>query len=204
MGYFGLATRENKIAWTIIAVCVLLGAAFWIPGVLQYKRCLNRYATCICKGGKGTTASCLDPNTEPGRQAIRECIMQRGQCRKTPIIIWSLGFLFLVGFSWVPCFYFCCCSKDPKLAGSNATQPQSAVQMATGQPYGPAAHYTAHPFATQPYGPMPYYTGTAAQQQQQQQPNCPPGYSVGYPVGQPQQQPQQQQGGAGQVPVNNY
>lgn len=60
---------------------------------------------------------------------MRECALQHGQCRKTPIIIWSLGFLFLVGFSWLPCFYFCCCSKDPKLAGSNSTQPQSAVQV---------------------------------------------------------------------------
>lgn len=79
--------------------------------------------------------------------------------------------------------------------------------MATGQTYGPGAHYTTHPFASQPYGPMPYYAGT------QQQP-CPgPTYPVGqppmgYPVNGTQQQQQQQQrggaGGPGNVPVSSY
>lgn len=203
MGYFGLGTKENKIAWTCVAVFLLLGIAFWIPGVLQFRKCNTRYVSCLCRGERGAL-QCLTAANAADQPRIMQCRLELQQCRKTPIIIWALGWLFLVGFSWVPCFYFCCCAKDPRCAAQGGMYTAQGVQMATGQPYGPAAHYTTHPFATQQYGPMPYYTG----QQQQQQQACPaPAYPaapppMGYPV-HPQQQ-QQQQGAPGQVPVNRY
>jgi hypothetical protein len=126
------------------------------------------------------------------------------------------GLLLLVGLrSLGPCQLVLTCScRAAGLKRILLQQPTfkcvlcCCMQMATGQPYGPAAHYTTHPFATQQYGPMPYYTG-----QQQQQQACPaPAYPaapppMGYPVHpqqQQQQQQQQHQGAPGQVPVNRY
>lgn len=197
MGYWGCQTKGNRMAWAFIALFAVLGLAFWIPGALQYRRCVSRLTACVCTQ-RGDAVRCLDPMKEGEQRMILECRAQLQQCRRTPIVVWALGWLFLVAFTWLPCFYFCCCSKGP----AYATQGANGVQMSTAQPYGtgPDAHYSTHPFATQPYGPMPYYSSG---QQQQQQP-CPAypvsGQTIGYPVNGTPPRPN----GPGNVPVNSY
>jgi hypothetical protein len=68
---------------------------------------------------------CLDPTKEGEQRMILECRAQLQQCRRTPIVVWALGWLFLVAFTWLPCFYFCCCSKGP----AYATQGANGVQV---------------------------------------------------------------------------
>jgi hypothetical protein len=72
---------------------------------------------------------CLTAANAADQPRIMQCRLELQQCRKTPIIIWALGWLFLVGFSWVPCFYFCCCAKDPRCAAQGEMYTAQGVQV---------------------------------------------------------------------------
>lgn len=51
--YWGWGTRGNRIAWGLVVLCVVLGAAFWIPGVMEVKKCINRHTQCACSPTAG-------------------------------------------------------------------------------------------------------------------------------------------------------
>jgi hypothetical protein len=46
--YWGWGTRGNRIAWGLVVLFVLLGTAFWIPGVIEVKKCINKHSRCAC------------------------------------------------------------------------------------------------------------------------------------------------------------
>lgn len=72
---------------------------------------------------------CLNITDPDQLNSFMQCRMQLAQCRRTPIIIWSLGWLFLAGFSWLPCFYFCCCAKEPPPGYGGDPYMQNGVQV---------------------------------------------------------------------------
>jgi hypothetical protein len=71
---------------------------------------------------------CLNVTDPDQLNSFMQCRMQLAQCRRTPIVIWALGWLFLAGFSWLPCFYFCCCAKEPPPAYGDP-YAQNGVQV---------------------------------------------------------------------------
>lgn len=57
---------------------------------------------------------CLNPATSSDRTQYDRCYTQYSQCLRRPSAVWGVGWFFLVIMSWIPCCYFCCCSKNPK------------------------------------------------------------------------------------------
>ncbi|GBF94124.1 hypothetical protein Rsub_07111 [Raphidocelis subcapitata] len=102
--YWGTQTRPNKIAWGFVCSMVLIGAGFWIPGIITTRGCLADYYEC--------DSSLQDRDSAAGTRDALACVARYKSCITVPAIIWAVGWLFLV-LSWLPCTYFCCCSRGP-------------------------------------------------------------------------------------------
>lgn len=57
---------------------------------------------------------CLDANQDVDHATF--CRSQYSSCKRSPAVVWAIGWFFLFFLSWVPCCYFCCCSRGPKEA----------------------------------------------------------------------------------------
>lgn len=54
--YWGFGTRGNRIAWGLVVLAVVLGTAFWIPGIIEVKKCINKHSACACSPIAGVFA----------------------------------------------------------------------------------------------------------------------------------------------------
>lgn len=77
----------------------------------------------------GGQIQCLDPQQAQNMTAAAVCNEALGRCRKGPVAMWAIGWLFLVVLSWVPCFYFCCCAQDPKPPASSVAYQNGTLQV---------------------------------------------------------------------------
>lgn len=182
--YWGWGTRGNRIAWGLVVLFVVLGTAFWIPGVIEVKKCINRHSQCACSPIAGGGYVCLNRTVASEAPRVKACYDEYLVCMKRPVAVWSVGWLFLVVMSWLPCCYFCCCSRSPKSAAAAAgmAAPQGAlygVQMAPVAgvpPYSNGQYgYPPNSYAAAPQPPpAPAYPAAVGAQ-------MPPAGSVGVP-----------------------
>jgi hypothetical protein len=111
--YWGFATRQNQLAWLFLVACIIIGAALWIPGAVETRRCNARFmkcADCMESAGSGRLV-CGASSNDAAR--FERCRAQYMSCIRTPAILWAIGGFFLVVLIWIPCCYFCCCARAP-------------------------------------------------------------------------------------------
>ncbi|WIA20404.1 hypothetical protein OEZ85_004823 [Tetradesmus obliquus] len=167
--YWGFGTRGNRIAWGLVVLAVVLGTAFWIPGVIEVKKCINKHSACACSPIAGGGYVCLNRTVPSEAPRVTACYEQYLVCMKRPIAVWSVGWLFLAVLTWLPCCYFCCCSRSPKhAAGAAAAAPgalygvQMAAPVAGVPPYSNGQYGYPPSYAAPQPPPTPAYPATAA------------------------------------------
>ena len=59
------------------------------------------------------TCQSIYPNNQSAIPLCVECADLVTECVPTPLILFIIGIILLTA-TWIPCFYFCCCSSAPK------------------------------------------------------------------------------------------
>jgi hypothetical protein len=111
--YWGLATRQNQLAWLCLVACIIIGASLWIPGAVETRRCSLQYHE-TCRECIESTSTGRWPCSASQQAALDErCWAKYMNCIRTPAIVWAIGGFFLVVLIWIPGCYICCSARAP-------------------------------------------------------------------------------------------